>query len=65
MDGKAGLYPMVAGSCAGFWYWTAFYPADTVKSLIQSDSRFSGASIGSVFKHVVKEEGVKGLYRGW
>ena len=41
-------------------YWTAFYPADTVKSVIQTNETFF-----TVFKNIYKNEGFKGLYRGW
>ena len=54
----------LSGSAAGVAYWALPFPADTVKSKIQTDSRFQGESFVSVFKTVVKEEGVAGLYRG-
>lgn len=54
----------LAGSGAGVAYWAVPFPADTVKSKIQTDSRFSQASFATVFRTVVKEEGVAGLYRG-
>lgn len=53
-----------SGSCAGVAYWAVPFPADTVKSKIQTDSRFRGASFLNVLRHVVKEDGVAGLYRG-
>jgi|EP01043_Picozoa_sp_COSAG02_P016619 hypothetical protein len=46
-------------------YWTAFYPADTIKSYIQTDPRFSSSSIYQVGKGIYKEHGLSGLYRGW
>eukprot|EP00933_Yihiella_yeosuensis_P062676 TRINITY_DN6565_c0_g6_i1.p1 TRINITY_DN6565_c0_g6~~TRINITY_DN6565_c0_g6_i1.p1 ORF type:complete len:330 (+),score=37.16 TRINITY_DN6565_c0_g6_i1:52-990(+) len=57
-------YSALGGSCAGVAYWGVPYPADTVKSKIQTDSRFHGQSFASVFRTVVKEEGVAGLYKG-
>ena len=53
-----------AGSWAGAAYWGVPYPADTVKSKIQTDERFRGQSFSQVFRAVVREEGVAGLYRG-
>ena len=46
-------------------YWTAFYPADTVKSYIQTDPRFTSSSVYQVGKDIYKEHGFSGLYRGW
>lgn len=46
-------------------YWTAFYPADTVKSYIQTDPRFTSSSVYQVGKDIYKEHGLTGLYRGW
>ena len=54
----------LSGSAAGVAYWAVPFPADTVKSKIQTDSRFQNASFSSVFKTIVKEEGLAGLYRG-
>merc|ERR1712187_105289 len=53
-----------SGSWAGVAYWAVPYPADTVKSKIQTDSRFRSKSFVEVFRTIVKEEGVSGLYRG-
>eukprot|EP00438_Fugacium_kawagutii_P034853 Skav225549 [mRNA] locus=scaffold81:233965:257891:+ [translate_table: standard] len=54
----------LSGSAAGVAYWALPFPADTVKSKIQTDVRFHSSSFSSVFKTVVKEEGFAGLYRG-
>merc|ERR1719447_1443055 len=32
----------LAGSCAGVCYWAVPFPADTVKSKLQTDSRYFG-----------------------
>lgn len=54
----------LAGSVAGVCYWGVPFPADTVKSKLQTDPRFLGKSFVDVFRTVLKEEGVAGLYRG-
>jgi len=54
----------LAGSCAGVMYWGVPFPADTVKSKLQTDPRFFGMSFGEVFNTVLREEGPRGLYRG-
>ncbi|CAK9047647.1 Mitochondrial substrate carrier family protein S (Carnitine/acylcarnitine translocase) (CAC) (Solute carrier family 25 member 20 homolog B) [Durusdinium trenchii] len=54
----------LSGSAAGVAYWALPFPADTVKSKIQTDARFQSQSFISVFKTILKEEGVKGLYKG-
>uniref|UniRef100_A0A7S3LS03 Mitochondrial carrier protein n=1 Tax=Aplanochytrium stocchinoi TaxID=215587 RepID=A0A7S3LS03_9STRA len=57
-------WTMAAGACAGVAYWGVPYPADTVKSKIQTVPRFSSMSFVEVFKTVVREEGLAGLYKG-
>ena len=52
------------GGLAGAMYWTSFYPADTVKSRIQT-SKKQNESFITVFNNIYKKEGIKGLYRGW
>lgn len=53
-----------SGAVAGVMYWLVPYPADTVKSRIQTEARFSKSSFLDVMRTVVKEEGVGGLYKG-
>jgi len=53
-----------SGSFAGVAYWAVPYPADTVKSKLQSDQRFFGKSFLEVFRIIVREEGISGLYKG-
>jgi hypothetical protein len=56
---------LLGGALAGVGYWTAFYPADTVKSLIQVHPDHSGKGFVDMFRYVFEKEGVRGLYRGW
>ena len=56
---------ITGGALSGVTYWTAFYPADTVKSYIQTDPRFKSASVLTVATEIYAEHGMRGLYRGW
>lgn len=65
---KADLGPKVhllGGALSGVGYWTAFFPADTVKSMIQTNpDHYDKGFIETLIK-VYQKEGVRGLYRGW
>lgn len=60
---------MLAGAAAGVSYNFAFYPADTIKSRMQTEE-FSGILNGqrrtfwAVAKALWQQQGVQGLYRG-
>ena len=54
----------LSGAAAGVAYWAVPFPADTVKSRIQTNPRFASMSFAQAFKTVLKEEGVRGLYQG-
>lgn len=56
---------LFGGALSGVTYWTVFYPADTIKSYIQTDPRFTSSSIYQVGAGIYKEHGFSGLYRGW
>ena len=56
---------LLGGAMAGVAYWTAFYPADTVKSAIQTNPDFAQKSFGSTFMSMLRNEGAGALYRGW
>jgi hypothetical protein len=56
---------LLGGAASGIAYWTAFYPADTVKSYIQTDPRFTSSGLLEVARRIYAENGVRGLYRGW
>lgn len=59
---------MTAGAAAGMSYNFIFFPADTIKSRIQTEdvSKVTGTkqSFGSVGKLIWREAGLKGMYRG-
>eukprot|EP00980_Cylindrotheca_fusiformis_P006914 scaffold1442_cov128-Cylindrotheca_fusiformis.AAC.35 len=65
---KADLGPSVhllGGALSGVGYWTAFYPADTVKSMIQTNPDHMGNGFVETMVRVYQREGIRGLYRGW
>ena len=55
----------LAGAIGGVTYWTAFFPADVVKTRIQSDKRYAKEGLFKGLLHVYQNEGARGLYRGW
>lgn len=59
-----GVY-MLAGACAGVSYWTIPFPADTVKSRIQTAPPGVKLNFWPVLFDIVRKEGVAALYRGW
>lgn len=56
---------MIAGCVSGFSYWSMFYPADVVKSRMQTNMTKKKLTFVSVFKDIYTHEGVRGLYRGY
>ncbi|KAF2074808.1 hypothetical protein CYY_003872 [Polysphondylium violaceum] len=60
---------LIAGAVGGVSYWTLTYPADVVKSSIQTDSinpatrKYNG--IVDCFRKIYREQGINGLYRGF
>ena len=59
-----GVY-MLAGAMAGISYWTIPFPADTVKSKIQTAPPGVKLKFWPTMMDILKKEGVPGLYRGW
>ncbi|KAF2187738.1 mitochondrial carrier [Zopfia rhizophila CBS 207.26] len=59
---------MAAGAVAGMSYNFLFYPADTIKSRMQTEDvkQITGgkSTFGAVGKALWKQHGLKGLYRG-
>ena len=56
---------LAGGALSGIAYWTAFYPADTVKSQIQTNPDFAQSSFARTFMSIYRNEGFAALYRGW
>lgn len=44
-------------------YWTAFFPADVIKSRLQTDAKLAGKSFSEVFLHLFRTEGFRALYK--
>jgi ornithine carrier protein len=60
---------LTAGACAGMSYNFVFYPADTIKSRMQTEDlrrtlKAGDRSFWSVGRALWKSHGLKGLYRG-
>ena len=53
-----------AGAIAGCFYVIAFYPADTVKTLMQTNRRYSKLSLTEGIKTLYRTSGIRGLYFG-
>ncbi|KAI9709328.1 MAG: hypothetical protein M1820_003448 [Bogoriella megaspora] len=59
---------MIAGAVAGMSYNFVFYPADTIKSRMQTEDATASTSgrrkFGAIATALWREQGVKGMYRG-
>ena len=53
---------IVGGGLGGMGYWTAFYPADSVKTVLQSSE--NKGSFSGTFMRLLREGGIRKLYRG-
>jgi hypothetical protein len=56
---------LLAGGCGGVGYWTAFFPADVVKTKMQTSAEFQQMSLWRGLRHTYRMQGVAGLYAGW
>lgn len=54
---------LIAGALAGVGYNTLFFPADTVKSRMQTNA--STAGLISTIKEIWSHQGFRGLFKGW
>ena len=59
---KEDLGSLLAGALAGVGYNISLFPADSIKSRMQTDDR--KLSFWKVGKEIVRESGLRGLYRG-
>lgn len=59
---------LLAGACAGMSYNVSFYPADTIKSCMQTEEAGAAGSVERSFwqvgKGIWRDQGLRGLYRG-
>mmetsp|Transcript_33639 Transcript_33639/g.78794 ORF Transcript_33639/g.78794 Transcript_33639/m.78794 type:complete len:215 (-) Transcript_33639:14-658(-) len=64
-DDLPPYYIAAAGAMGGIAYWSAFFPADVVKSKMQTGALPEGvSSFAQTFKWLHRKEGIRGLYRG-
>lgn len=58
---------MSAGGIGGAAFWAAVYPADVIKTKIQTQNSFNPAYSGIIdaARKIVAAEGIRGLYRGF
>lgn len=67
-DELPGTYAMFAGAMAGYGLWLTAYPADIIKSKLQTDAlnpnqrRYKG--VLDCIGQTIKTDGVKGFFRG-
>lgn len=54
---------MLAGACAGIGYHCTLFPADTVKSILQTSDQ-KGLTFMKVVKHIYRTKGIFGFYSG-
>lgn len=59
------LRTLFAGGMAGVFNWAIAIPQDVLKSRLQTAPEGQYSGIKDVFQQLMKEEGAKGLYRGW
>jgi hypothetical protein len=62
--GQTALRKFLAGGLAGVVTWTIAFPADTIKTKMQTAKQGDNASTMQVFAKVVRQEGFFSLYRG-
>lgn len=56
---------MLAGGVGGVTYWTAFFPADVVKTKMQLDPVYQKLGLVRGLALLYKQGGVRALYTGW
>ena len=61
-DNVAAWKTIVAGAMGGVMYWAMLFPADTAKSMIQTQEE--RMSIGAAVKQLYQKGGIKYFYRG-
>jgi solute carrier family 25 carnitine/acylcarnitine transporter 20/29 len=57
-------FPM-SGGLGGIGLWSIAYPADTVKTRIQTDPYYVKLGLRKGFAHLYKQGGIQALYRGF
>lgn len=55
---------ILGGILSGVAYWTAFFPADTIKCLQQTHPDYAQLNFRGAFMKVMRTQGIGGLYQG-
>ncbi|BFZ62294.1 mitochondrial ornithine carrier protein [Saitoella coloradoensis] len=55
---------LIAGACAGVSYNFSLFPADTIKSRMQTSTKKEGETFVGVARDIWRASGVRGFYRG-
>jgi hypothetical protein len=64
---RSSLHPayiITAGACGGMSYWAIMYPADTIKSAMQTAGQGSHLSFSATFAAIYRAGGLRALYAG-
>jgi solute carrier family 25 carnitine/acylcarnitine transporter 20/29 len=59
----AGWQTALAGGVAGMAFWTANFPADTVKSRQQTDSSVRHLGFSQIYRQIYQRGGFRALYK--
>lgn len=63
-DSLHPAYIISAGACGGMSYWAIMYPADTIKSAMQTASQNARLSFSATAHAIYKAGGTRALYAG-
>ena len=55
----------IAGGAGGLGYWSALFPADTVKTRMQLDPMYQKLGLVKGLQHLYRQGGVRALYKGY
>jgi solute carrier family 25 carnitine/acylcarnitine transporter 20/29 len=55
----------ICGGIGGFFYWSACFPADVVKTRMQTDAEWLKLGVFKGLKRIYKEGGIAALYSGY
>lgn len=55
----------ICGGIGGFFYWSACFPADVVKTRMQTDPEYLKMGLVKGLRQIYKEGGIRALYSGY
>lgn len=66
LNSMAVVGPFVKGGVCASVGWVAAWPFEVVKNRVQADTtkRYDNKSVSHILRHIVRDEGSKGLFRG-